>query len=884
MSLTAGSRLGPYEILAPLGAGGMGEVYRARDPRLGRSVAVKVLPRELSSDRERLARFEQEARSASGLNHPNIVTVYDIGEADCGPYIAMELVEGQTLRELLVSGPLPAKKTLSVATQVADGLAKAHAAGIVHRDLKPENLMVSKDGFVKILDFGLAKLVPPVMEDQSAMPTMTPSGTRTGTILGTVGYMSPEQASGRPLDFRSDQFSFGSILYEMAAGRRPFQKDTAAETLAAIIREEPEPVRSLAPQIPLALRWVIERCLAKDPEERYASTRDLARDLARLRDHVSEVSQEGSAVVPRRRRGLLGPALAAGLLLLATLAVVATLRMRREPAAHAVKLAVPIPPGTTYAPSEVSRGVSVSPDGTRLVIEAFSKGRRRLFVRPLDSEEATELEGSTDATAHFWSPDSRFIAFYAERKLKKIPATGGPPVDLCDAPFALVGTWSKEGTILFSRLDPPGIYRVPDTGGEAVRITSLDPSRQEANPISPYFLPDGRRFLYIANGRGGLANRELRVASLDSKESQTVARLHSRVEYVAPGYLIYARDSALFAQPFDERKARLYGEPRLLAPNVHYFFGPAHAAFSVSRTGVLAYETAARPSRLAWFDRQGREIGQLGEPPVIKGLRISPDGARAAVDVEDRRTGTSDIWVFELASGVSTRLHSDPVDEKMPVWSADGSKLLYRSDRGGPPDIYEIALGVPGSEHPLLELPGVQQPEDVSRDGRWLAYLNEVQSTLWNIWLLPLQGERKPSPWLPSRFNETSPRFSPDGRWIAYESNESGISEIYAALTDGGAEKRRISPSGGRQPRWRADGKELYYIAPNGFVMAVPVNPGSRLDAGAPAPLFRVESEIENYDVTPDGARFLVSTPLEKVRETPIRVILNWPAAFEKER
>ena len=882
VSVSAGSRLGPYEVLSPIGAGGMGEVYRARDPRLGREVAIKLLPEALASDRDRLARFEQEARAASALNHPNIVTIYEIGQADSVSYIAMELVQGRTLRELIAEGPLPHKRILSIAAQTADALAKAHEAGIVHRDLKPENLMVTRDGLVKVLDFGLAKLIATEGPEVSTLPTAAVP-TLPGVVLGTVGYMSPEQASGKQVDFRSDQFSFGSILYEMATGKRAFSRGSIAESLVAIIREEPEALGALSPQLPVQLRWVTERCLAKDPEERYASTRDLSRDLTHLRDHMSEVSAETAPVILARRLGWLGPALAAGLLLAAALGIFAALRMRHEAApVQALRFAVAVPTGTTYAPSEVSRAFSISPDGTRLVIEALSKGHRRLFVRPLESEEAVELEGSLDATSHFWSPDSRFIAFYADGKLKKIPASGGQPQELCDARFAVVGTWSKEGTILFTQLDPPGIYRVSDTGGRSDRVVSPDPSRHEAL-MWPHFLPDGRRFLYIRNAAPGMGGREVRITSLDSKESRPVGQLDSRVEYVAPGYLLYVRESSLFAQPFDDRKGLLHGEPLRLASGVHYFFGPAHATFSASRTGVVAYQTAARRSRLAWFDRAGKETGALGEPSVVKGLRISPEGSRAAMDIENPKTGTSDIWVFELSRGVSTRLHSDPVDEIMPVWSADGAKLFYRSDRSGPPDIYEIAAGIPGSERPLLERPGVQQPEDVSRDGRLLAYLNEVASTVWNIWLLPLAGERKPSPWRQTRFSESSPRFSPDGRWIAYESDESGDFEVYVALTEGGGEKRRISPGGGRRPRWRRDGKELYYLAPGNLVMTVPMTLAAQVEAGAPAPLFRLETEIQNYDVTPDGSRFLIGTPAEKARESSLRVILNWPATLKSE-
>ena len=881
MSLAAGSRLGPYEVLAPLGAGGMGEVWRARDTRLSREVALKVLPEALALDRERLNRFEQEARAASALNHPNIVTIYEIGQADSVSYIAMELVQGRTLREVIVEGPVPPKRVLAFAAQIADALAKAHEAGIVHRDLKPDNLMVTREGFAKILDFGLAKLALPASGEISAMPTLAKPETHPGVVLGTVGYMSPEQASGRPVDFRSDQFSLGSILYEMATGRRAFSRGTTAESLVAVIREEPEPIASLVPQVPVSVRWVIERCLAKDPEERYASTRDLARDLTHLRDHLSELGLEAAPVILARRLGWLGPALIAGILLAAALAVFAAFRVRRQPPVRPMRFAVPIPPGATYAPGEVSRGFAISPDGTRLVIEAVSRGHRRLYLRPLDSEKAAELENTTGAEAPFWSPDGRFIAFFADGKLKKIPAAGGPPEELCAASFDIVGSWSRAGTILFSQMFPRlGIYRVSEKGGEAAPVTSGDPSRGEVSDIWPHFLPDGRRFLYVDWVLGHEA-RELRVASLDSKESRVVTRLDSMAEYASPGYLLYVRDATLFAQPFDASSARLHGEPLLVAESVHYFYGPAHASFSVSQAGVLAYQAAAPPSRLIWFDRAGKEIGPLGQPAVLNGFRISAEGGRVAAAIEDRRTGTSDVWVFEPQRGISTRLHSDPVDEGSPVWSHDGSKVLYRSDRLGVPDIYEIAVGVPGSERRLLEQPGVQQPEDISSDGRLLVYCNNIAATVPDIWILPLVGDPKPQPWLQTRFAKTSPRFSPDGRWIAYESDESGDPEVYVALTKGAGEKKRLSPAGGSRPRWRRDGKELYYVAPDGFVMAVPMAPGPQLEAGLPVPLFRSEGQIENYDVAPDGSRFLVSTPVEKVRESPLRVILNWQAALK---
>jgi eukaryotic-like serine/threonine-protein kinase len=888
MPLSPGTRLGPYEILSPLGAGGMGEVYRARDPRLGREVAIKVLPEALAADGDRLVRFEQEARSASALNHPNIVTIYETGAAGSVSYIAMELVEGKTLRELLVDGPVQTKRLLGIAAQIADALARAHEAGIVHRDLKPDNLMVTREGLVKVLDFGLAKLALPESGEISAMPTLAKPETHAGIVLGTVGYMSPEQASGRALDSRSDQFSFGSILYEMATGRRAFSRSTTAEALVAIMREEPESIAALSPGLPAPVRWVIERCLLKDPGERYVSTRDLARDLMHLRDHVSGVSAEVAPVILARRLGWLGPALMAGLLVVTGLAVFTVLRSRTPPAARPLRFAVTIPPGATYSPGEISRGFALSPDGTRLVIEAIVRGRRRLFLRPLDSEKAVELDGTTEAEAPFWSPDGRYIAFFADGKLKKIPAAGGPPEELCaSASFDIVGSWNREGTILFSQISSQRGYllRVSDKGGEAVRVLPGDQSRDEVADSWPHFLPDGRRFLYVASHptASGHGPRELRVASFDAKESHFVTRLDSMAEYASPGYLLYVRDATLFAQPFDEASARLRGEPILVAENVHYFFGPAHASFSVSQTGVLAYQTAAPLSRLVWLDRAGKEIGTLGQPQVLNGFRIAPEGGKVAAAIEDRRIGTSDVWVFELTRGVSTRLHSDPVDERCPVWFPDGSSVAYRSDRKGPPDVYEIALGAPGSERAVLELPGVQQPEDISRDGRFLVYCNNVSAES-GVWLLPLFGDRKPVRWFQTRFAQRSPRFSPDGRWIAFESDESGDPEVYVALTEGGGEKQRLSPAGGKLPRWRKDGKELYYATPDGFLMAVPIAPGTPLAAGTPVQLFHLETAIEDYDVTPDGSRFLVSTPSEKVRESPIRVIVNWPATLKAER
>jgi Tol biopolymer transport system component len=673
----------------------------------------------------------------------------------------------------------------------------------------------------------------------------------------------------------------------MLSGKRAFHGDSAADTMSAILREEPADLSSTNRQVSPALDRIIRHCLEKDPEARFHSTHDLAFQL----QFPATGETSGIAAAPSLKSRTPPLLLAMGAIVLVLAAAVAALVLRRPtnaPAAHLVRFAVPIPPGTTYAPAEISRGVSISPDGTRLVIQAFSKGQRHLFVRPLDSEKFTELEGTAGASTHFWSPDSRFIAFFADGKLKKVPAAGGPAENLCPAVYDWVGTWGRDGTILFAEIPPavPGLYRVSDKGGGAVRIMGLDPTRPEAF-LWPQFLPDGRRFLYQAarfqtTAEGG-RRREVRVSSLDSRESRAIAAFDSRFEYAEPGYLIYVRDNALFAQPFDAKKAVLSGEPTLVAENVHHFFGPGHASFSVSQAGVIAYQAAETPVRLVWLDRGGKELGVLGQPAVVEFVRISPSGNRIAVDVEDSRFGTSDLWVFDVASGASTRLTSGEIDESAPVWTPDGARLIFRLDDKGPPDIAEIVVGSPGSERPFLIQPGVQQPEDVSRDGRNLVFLEDAATTA-DIWLMSLDGDPRPTPWLRSPFNERNPRFSPDGRWIAYDSDESGTREVYVALTDGAGEKKRISPSGGREPRWSSDGKELFYAASDDSIVAVPVTSGASLQAGPGTPIFRVETGVRNFDVAPDGTRFLVSTPLEKSPESPIRVILNWPAIMKKEK
>jgi Tol biopolymer transport system component/predicted Ser/Thr protein kinase len=886
VSHSAGTRLGPYEILAPLGAGGMGEVYRARDPRLGREVAVKVLPAAVSSDPDRLKRFEKEARSASALNHPNIVTIHDIGESGGTSYIAMEMVDGQTLREVLAEGALPPKRLLAIAAQVADGLAKAHGAGIVHRDLKPENIMVTKDGFVKILDFGLAKLTQP--EDSSgatASPTVS-GGTEPGIVMGTIGYMSPEQALGKALDFRSDQFSFGSILYEMATAKRAFQRGSAPETMSAIIREEPEPIGNLAPLTPTPLRWVVERCLAKSPDDRYASTRDLARDLATIRDRMGETSAGVAAVAPPARPvwRRVPPWLLAGGLAIALAYRVMRSQPDRMAAAPPVRLTVVLPDGVGFESGEIEGQSSLSPDGRRLVFVGGAAGRGRLYLRLLDSLEVRPLEGTEGGVSPFWSPDSRSIGFFADGNLQRMDASGGPPRVICDAPYLeTLPTWGSSDQILFAQIGPekPGIYVVSAAGGQPRRLVYS--GKQENFGIWPHFLPDGRRFLYLSRNFDANADRRwyLRAGSLDSDKTTLITdTIASRIEYAAPGYLVFGRQSTLVAQPFDQRTLRLSGQTLTLAEHVYYFNGPAMTGFSTSQTGAVSYEKLVRPSRVAWLDRAGRELETVGLSGFVGSVRLSPDGRTVAASVRDEKIGTADVWLYDLSRRLPLRLTLDEGDDKAPVWSADGAKVYFRADRFGPPDIFEMPATSPGRDVLLLRRPGVQQPEDVSPDGRFLCFTEWSRRTNPDIWMLPLPGKGEPVPLAQGPYYEAGARFSPDGGWIAYVSSESGAREIYLRPVDGGGERIRVSSAGGEMPRWRRDGKELFYLSATGEIMAVPLRQVRGPEPGAPSALFRLEGSVRDYDVDASGQRFLVNSAQED--PAPIAVLVNWPALLKK--
>lgn len=879
MPAFVGGRLGPYEILGPLGVGGMGEVYKARDPRLSRVVALKVLPAAVAGDPERLRRFEHETRVLSGLNHPHIVTVHEVGRVDSTTYMAMEFVEGKTLQNLLLAGPLPFKKLAEVGAQIAIGLAAAHKAGIIHRDVKPSNVMVSKGGFVKIVDFGLAKSAPVEVgsEDSTASAASEP-----GRLVGTVEYMSPEQARGRPVDVRTDQFSLGVMLYEMATGVRPFQRGSPVDTISAILNHEPPRLAKVRPELPAPLRWVVERCLAKDPEDRFGCTQDLASVLAGIRDLIDVAPSEPKRPIAKWAwlAGATG------------LAIMAVLPWRsypwREPSpGPTVRFNVYAPEEAVFNFDSAAPGPpALSPDGRQLVFGARdSQGKSLLWIRPLNGFEAHPLAGTDGATYPFWSPDSRVIAFFAEGRLKKIDATEGPIQTLGEAPSGRGGTWNNEGVIVVAPTDEGPLHRIAAAGGASTPVTRLDPRVPYLSHRWPHFLPDGQHFLYFVAGGVPRPTTEVHVGSLQSPETKLLLADASNAAYAA-GRLLFVRDGTLMAMPFDLSSLEVSGEPLPVAERVHRHRHRRNASFTVSDL-ALAYQLDATPSkaRLAWFDRTGRELESPGAPGDYGGLRLSPDGQRCALEVRDRRTGTIDIWILDLLRGIASRLTSEGEINDCPSWAPDGSSVLYTSNRKGHWDLYHRALAS-GAEEPVWQSDEDKTPTDWSADGRFILF-NQGSSQSKNhhdIWFLS-RATGRAEPFLVTAFNEREGRLSPDARWIAYASDESGAFEVYVSTFPRWGSKRQVSVSGGSQPVWRRDGKELLYVGADNRLMAVPTRLIGGLEVGAPKGLFgsrlaASSSDIPLFDVSSDGTRFLLSLRDEEGRSPPMHIVVNWRAAL----
>jgi Tol biopolymer transport system component len=899
MTLPAGKRLGPYEILAPLGAGGMGEVYKARDTRLDRTVAIKVLPSHLSHDPDLRQRFEREARAISSLSHPHICALYDVGSEDGLEYLVMELLEGETLAERLTKGTLPLAQVLRFGVEIAEALGAAHRQGIVHRDLKPGNVMLTKSG-VKLLDFGLAKVraAEQGVTSLSIVPT-TPDHTITqkGAVLGTFRYMAPEQLEGKEADSRTDIFALGAVLHEMATGRKAFSGSSQASLIGSILKDQQPPVSTLQPMAPPAFDHVVDKCLAKEPDERWQSAADVASELR----WIAKESSHASAVAPIRAGRRSREAVAWAAFLLVSVAALAlwlrSSNVRPAPAA-VVHASIPTPEGLTLATGggEPHGPAALSPDGRFLVFPASSKDRGiQLWIRPLDAAEARPLPGTEQASYPFWSPDSKSVGFFAGSKLKTVSAAGGEPLVLADAPSGRGGAWSRGGTILYApAYIMSGLYRVPAAGGAPQAVTRLDATKGQETHRFPSFLPDGRHFLYHAGGLDPLQMDYegpwdgIYVGSLDGGADRFLVRSDSEAQYTS-SHILFMRQNTLFAVPFDPRSLAISGEPSVVVEDAERDLGRSKGGFTVSEGGTLAYHPGTQTSwtQLTWLDRSGRRLGSVGEPGILGEPALSPDGKRAAVSVLDAASRIVQIWLYDLASGAGSRFTLGSSTSRFPVWSSDGSRVYFSSNRKGRGVLYVKFASGAGEEAEVFRSEGWAYPTDCSRDGRFLVFtLNDLPGGREEaVWVLPLFGEKKATALAGEKMKEPVARISPDSRWIAYESKELGRQEIHVAAFPGSGGKWQVSTGGGAQPRWRRDGKELYFVSSERELMAVDVRAGTSFEFGRPRPLFTLPS-IPNtnmwfYDVAADGDRFLVVYPVV-TKQAPLALVLNWTAALRK--
>ena len=874
-----------YRIVAKIGEGGMGVVYRARDTKLGRDVAIKVLPAAFSADMDRLRRFEQEAQAASALNHPNVLVIYHIDTHNGAPYIVSELLEGETLRDRMSGKSLPQRKALDYALQTAHGLAAAHEKGIVHRDLKPENLFITKDGRLKILDFGLAKLTG--AGDGTRSETEVPTrrvDTDPGVVMGTIGYMSPEQLRGRPADHRSDIFSFGAILYEMLSGNRAFRGESTADTMSAILREDPPDLSSTNRNIAPALERVVNHCLEKNPEERFHSASDLGFAIEALSGsaRVSGSTTTVLAALPssRRKRRELLPWIAAGLLMVSTIALAALYFRRPAADERPMRFVIAMPEKA----SDVSAPV-ISPDGRTIAFVATAEGKRFIYLRPIDSLNAQRLAGSEEAAFPFWSPDSRYLGFFTNNKLKKVEATGGVPQTICDARSSGGGgTWNRDGIILFG-LDSNSIQRVSSAGGTASPVMKLDESRREVGQYWPSFLPDGRHFVY-QSWNGAPDESAIFVAALDGTDRKLLLNNDSNAIYTPQGFLLFARDTTLMAQSFDASRLRLSGEPFPIAEQVTFTPQFSYSNFSISDNGVMVFWSGSLSNRqLIWFDRSGKELGRAGPAGEYNDIVLSPDEKRVAIQQVDG--ANTDLWLLDLARGVTSRFTFDDTTDDDPVWSPDGNTIVFTSAREGRFNLYRKVSSGAGSEELLFksEVEG-KEGTDWSPDGRFILFDQSGGANGTDIWVLPLFGDGKPYALLQTPFSESQGHFSPDGRWFAYISSESGRNEVYVQSFPPSGGKWQVSTAGGAEPHWRRDGLELFYVAADRKLMAVDLKLSPAFEASAPKTLFQtqvVRHEAPNrYVVTGDGQRFLVNSPVGEVSQTPITVVLNWAAQVKK--
>ena len=873
MSLPSGTRLGPYEILAPIGAGGMGEVYRARDTKLDRDVAIKILPDAFAADPERLARFEREAKTLASLNHPHIAQVFGLESGA----IVMELVDGEDLSERLTRGKVPLEDAVPIARQIAEAVEAAHDAGVIHRDLKPANVKVRADGTVKVLDFGLARTMDggPGTGDLANSPTLTARATKMGMIIGTAAYMAPEQAKGRPVDKRADVWAFGCVVYELITGRRTFIGDDVSETLASVLRQDVD-WTPLPAATPPRLRRLLERCLERDPKQRLRDIGEARVELAKIEAGVPDSGSmpmgRGAVATSQKRVPWLALALAG--VAIAAIAAYVGYRSHVAPDPPVVRFKIMAPENSPFGNS-----LALSPDGRQLAFLAVSKSLQQVWVRALDAAEARPIAGTEGAEISvFWSPDSRSIGFWADGKVKRILASGGAAQTIADAPNFSGATWGKGDVIVFSPTSTSGLSSVPAAGGSPSPLTTPDASAGEQSHRWPSFLPDGRHFLYYARHPGGSPEGVIMVSSLDDPAHHTqLLKTNAHAVYTSSaGVLLFLSDRTLMAQSFDLSSFKLSGDPIPVAEDVGSpLFGRAGIGqYAVSDTGVLVHGPGSVPDRqYVWSDRHGKELSRLPVVAPLYELSLSPDGTRVAF----RRSmnNNSDIWILELARGVASRFTFDPQSDQYPVWSPDSARIAFFSIRSGNGDIYVRPASGASPDELLYGTADNESATDWSRDGKRLLLSTRTPN---DIFALPMTGDRTPQPIVTGPANEYSGKFSPDGQWIAYVSNESTRDEVYVQNLSAGAGKSQVSIAGGSSPVWRRDGRELFYLAPDRKLMAVPMKNGA--PDGLPQTLFQTQITTATlpgyFDASADGQKFLVNSPAGAVVVTPLTVVLNW--------
>lgn len=888
--------MGPYEILDAIGAGGMGEVYRARDSRLGRNVALKVLPETFARDAERMARFQREAKVLASLNHPNIASVYGLEESDSTRGLVMELVEGPTLGERIKQGALPLDEALPVARQIAEGLEYAHERGIIHRDLKPSNVKLTPDGQVKLLDFGLAKALEgeTIEEELQNSPTLSAAATRTGMLLGTAAYMSPEQARGKRVDRRADIWSFGCVLYEMLTGRGTFNGETTSDILASVIRAEPD-WSSLSGSVPPRIRELLGRCLQKDPKQRLQAIGD-ARITLQEALSGSFTSEAVPAVPPSQelhRRGIAWALLVAGLVFGATVAGFIAWELSPAPERRPIsRFGFPFhfPEGQSAAsagfPMRDFPAVAISPDGTELAYVAGFGESTEVFLRPVDRLQSQALAGTTNATSPFFSPDGQWVGFFADGKLKKVSIHGGEPTTLCDAPINRSGTWAPDNTIIFAPNLFSGLMRVSAGGGSPEVLNTPDVSKGELSYRWPEVLPDGKAVLFViaeAKDIGFFSEAKIALERLDTHERKILPIQGTYPRYSPSGRLLFVREGSVFAVQFDLHRLEVTSQPMPVLDGVKISPNSGVANFMVSGTGSLVYvpeNVSVADGLLTWIDRKNQSKGLAAPPHFYGSPQISPDGQRVAVNIFSGKN--VDVWIYEIAHGTLTRLTFDE-QSSSPVWSPDGRQIAFTTRRGAGPAIVLKRADGSGTEETLVAGDSlIMTSTSWSRDGNFLAYWTVGSETGRDIWIVPLKGERKPRPFIKTKFNEQQAKFSPDGRWVAYISDETGRYEVYVQPFPGPGGKWQISTNGGTYPVWASNGRELFYLG-GGKVMSVEVTSQTNFSASGPEivadspPTLSTRLGGSLYDVGPDGQRFLfVKANVENGPPDEVRVVLNW--------